>query len=456
MIEYIRQWKTRGIHLKAINLMMGAVVALLAVMLMVSIYRCSDAYEAYRDATEKHATLRSSSYELQLASDYLTEQVRYYTETGERRHLDNYFEEADVTRRRDRALTALEAELGDTVPYQALQNAMNQSVNLMNREYYAMRLMMEALHENPEEYPEVLRQLSLSGEDQQLSDTDKEALARKMVFDEEYRYQKVIISDNMQACLTDLDGIMHERCQEASNLMTGVLNRQRVLIIALIICILCIVILNMHLMISPLLQAVNEIRSDKPITVHGAYEFRYLAHTYNLVYGTNLQNTERLAYEASHDKLTGLNNRSSFDFIMENMKLEECALILLDVDHFKEINDSQGHDVGDLALCAVAEVIRANFRTHDYIFRIGGDEFAVLLQRINARYTGMISRKINMINRQLENLDDRRMRSTISAGVTFSNGSKEPKEMFHQADKALYSVKNHGRRGCAFHADGVA
>ncbi len=453
MKNFFRNWKTRGAPLKTINLLMGCVVALLAVLLMISSYRSSNGYESLKSITGMHAKLRSSSYDLQIASDYLTEQVRCFTESGNREYLDNYFREANETRRRDKAIEALQKELGDTVPYHALQKAMNQSVTLMNREYYAMRLTIEGLSLELKDYPEIIQAVELTERDRALDKAQQEQLARDMVFDDEYHQQKVIISENTQACLSDLDTIMHEREELASNIMTRTLRRQQILIIALIACILGIVIMNMNLMIQPLLQAVNEIRNDKPISVHGAYEFRYLAHTYNLVYGVNLQNTERLAYEASHDKLTGLNNRSSFDFIMENLRLEESALVLIDVDHFKEINDTLGHDAGDSALCAVAEAIRGSFRSQDYVFRIGGDEFAVILQRISSRYAGLITKKISAINKRLSELEDERLRASISAGVSFSEGNKEPKDMFRQADKALYRVKNHGRKGCAFHRD---
>ncbi len=453
MLKTIRNWKNRGASLKTINMAMGGIVAVLAVLLMISIYRSSFGFEALRAVTRQHAELRVSSYELQIASDYLTEQVRCYTESGNREYLDHYFEEANVTRRRDRALEILQGELGDTVPYQALQAAMNQSVHLMDREYHAMRLTIESRHVDVTLFPDQIQRVELSGEEKGLSDAEKEALARNMVFDDEYHHQKEIISENMQTCLRDLDDIMHGREEEASASMDGILWQQRILIILLIICILALVILNVNLMIQPLLQAVNEIRGDRPISVHGAWELRYLAHTYNLAYGNNLQNTERLAYEASHDKLTGLRNRSSFDFFMENMKMEESALILIDVDHFKEINDSQGHDTGDQALCAVAEVLRSSFRSQDYIFRIGGDEFAVILLRINRSYTEMIRRKISLINRKLEEQEDERFRSSVSAGVAFSEGSKEPKTLFRQADRALYQVKKSGRRGCSFHRE---
>ncbi len=451
MTGFFSKYREKGIPLRTANLVMAGLVVLLAAMLMVATYRSSSGFEKLRQTTDQHVKLRQSSYELQIASDYLTEQARCFTESGNREYLDNYFREANETRRRDRALEVLQNEMGNIEPYQALQKAMAQSIHLMDTEYYAMRLTLESSNTDLADYPEQIRNVELSEKDRNLSDPEQESLARDMVFDDNYHHQKVIISENTQACLQELDDIMNAREEDADELMGRALRMQNLLIVLLILCVLFIIFMNNRLMIHPLMDAVKEVHNNNTLTVQGSSEFRYLAETYNRVYGSNQKHTERLAYEAYHDKLTGLSNRSSFDLVMEKVKDQEIALMLIDVDHFKRVNDTRGHDVGDQALCKVADVLLRCFRDDDFVFRIGGDEFAVIMVKVNPTHQEMISQKVAGINQRLAAVNDERLQTSVSAGVTFADGEGNPDLMFQKADKALYHVKSHGRKSCGFY-----
>ena len=96
--------------------------------------------------TEQYVTCESAAKDLQDGSDYLTEQVRLYVMTGQQEYMENYFKEANVTCRREHALEELGQYFDGTRTFEALQSALNDSVELMNTEYYAMRLMVEAKH----------------------------------------------------------------------------------------------------------------------------------------------------------------------------------------------------------------------------------------------------------------------------------------------------------------------
>ena len=103
---------------------------------------------------------------------------------------------------------------------------------------------------------------------------------------------------------------------------------------------LVIVLLTTSLVIRPLGVCIEKIRDEEDIPVKGAYEIKFLAKTYNLMHQTNLAKKKKLTYEATHDKLTGLYNRRGYDFLMENLELESCALLLIDLDKFKNINEA--------------------------------------------------------------------------------------------------------------------
>ncbi len=453
MLNYIRKCKAEGIPLRVLNQGIAGVVILLVVLIFASIIQTFTGFESFLSVSNRHTTLRLSSYELQIASDYLTEQARCFAVCGDREHLDNYFEEANVSKRRDKALSLLQQELGDTEPYLALQKAMNQSITLMETEYYSMRLAIEGRNEDLSSYPEIIQAIELREEDRNLSDAEKTDRARSLVFDDNYHLQKKIISENMEVCLRDLDRIADDQEQKAASSMKRILLGQGILIAVLAVCVLFGIFLNTKSLIHPIARAVERIQSGKLLNVEGAREFRYLAQTYNKVFNTNQEQSVRLAYEASHDKLTGLSNRSSFDLMMDNAAFQDCALLLIDVDHFKNINDSKGHHQGDKALQSIGQIIRKSFRDGDYVFRIGGDEFAVILQHVSSELKGVIENKVALINKKLEKLADEDIKTTISAGVTFGTGNDTPEVLYCQADRALYQAKRSGRKCCVFYED---
>lgn len=444
-------WRQRGIPMAKINRLMAGITVVMSVLLLIITYQTGVSYRAMRDTTEQYIDWRTQAYNLQIGSDYLTEQVRCFAETGERRYLDNYFEEATVTRRREKALEALGEDMKETVAYQALEEAMSESVALMEREYYAMRLTVEANGEVLSEFPEAIQAVQLSPADARLTAPKQAELARKLVFDDVYHDLKSEISADTQRCLSELTQTMDALQANSTSALQEKLQRQRALIIALIAITLSIVLLTSLLVISPLLRAVLQIRDDQRIPVRGAYEFRFLAQTYNLMYEVNKQSQEHLAFEASHDKLTGLYNRGGYDYLIENARLKESALLLVDVDHFKDINDKYGHEIGDKALAWIASVIRGSFRAQDHVCRIGGDEFAVIMQPIGPHLTALIQEKVRNINRTLQVPPEGLPPTSVSVGVAFGLDDASAQGLYENADAALYKVKFNGRQGCAFH-----
>ena len=449
------KWRSHGIPLGKINSLMAAVTVIMSAVLLVTTVLTSASYEAMHDTTEQYIHWRTDAYDMQIASDYLTEQARCFVETGDREYLDKYFEEVHVTQRREKSLAQLNESLRDSSAYRELAEAMNQSVALMDREYYSMRLTVAAYGYDLSEFPEEIQAVRLEGSDSRLTPEGQSNLARNMVFNSAYREKKTAISEAMQRCLKELTSEMETQQTQSSERLHLMLTRQRALIIALIAITLAIVLMTSLLVISPLLRAVLHIRGDQLIPVRGSYEFRFLAQTYNLMFEVNRKSKEQLAFEASHDKLTGLYNRGGYDFMMDNVDLAECALLLVDVDRFKEINDTFGHEIGDRVLAWIASSIRGSFRSQDYVCRMGGDEFSVIMRPIGPQFTEMIREKINLINRKLKNAPEGLPSASISVGVAFGANCQTAKALYENADAALYQVKFHGRQGCAFHGEGA-
>ncbi|WP_216909732.1 GGDEF domain-containing protein [Synechococcus sp. CCY 0621] len=158
---------------------------------------------------------------------------------------------------------------------------------------------------------------------------------------------------------------------------------------------------------------------------------------------------------ALSDPLTGLGNRRA---LAEAKLPSASSLIELDLDHFKQVNDSFGHDAGDQILMQLSRVLRASVREQDQSFRLGGKEFLVLLPEADQATALLVAERIRLSVRQrdLEGVaPDRRL--TVSLGVSTQSVqlSSEFSEVMDLADQALYAAKGAGRdRVCA--ADGLS
>lgn len=168
----------------------------------------------------------------------------------------------------------------------------------------------------------------------------------------------------------------------------------------------------------------------------------------------SLRAEEILKYRSEHDALTGIFNRIGFDEMISRLKKERfpLAFALVDVDSFKMINDTYGHEVGDRILVKVAQALDHAFRSSDIVFRFGGDEFAILFNNIAKDQKDFIVRKIQSINEALQNPIDGLPPVALSVGVAYSSCGYVD-ELYNRADQALYEVKKHGKRGVLFDQD---
>lgn len=440
--------KNKSVSIRHIQLMMALLMLVISILLLITTYRTKTGYSRMREYTGQYIQWERDADKLQMGSDYLTEQVRCFVETGKREYLDNYFKEAEVTRRRDRALESIRNIVDDHVAYDALKAAMQESVALMDREYYAMRLAIAANGYEVKDFPEAIQKVELSEEDALLPRVKQEILARKMVFDDVYHKKKDSISAHVQHCLETLANEVDAHQKVATDALDNMLFKERTLILVAILATLFTMLLTTLLVVSPLLRAVVYIRADQPIPIKGSNEFQFLAKTYNLMYEANQEKTERLTYDATHDQLTGIHNRSGYMFFLKNTDWNTSALLLFDVDKFKQINDGNGHELGDRALVKVADTIRDSFRNQDHVCRIGGDEFAVIMVHTDPSHAELVASKVARINEILGRGEDGLPPISLSCGVAFGDESQDTEAIFKRADAALYVVKDAGGHGC--------
>ena len=137
---------------------------------------------------------------------------------------------------------------------------------------------------------------------------------------------------------------------------------------------------------------------------------------------------------------------------MQQSRIEKpIGLMILDLDHFKQVNDTHGHDVGDEVLRAVANCLRDMTRYHDVVARLGGEEFAVVAPNMNEDQLFKLAERIRKEISALPIMSDNvRLKVTTSVGLAIWDGKEPADDFFRRADKQLYQAKRQGRnRVCA-------
>ncbi len=442
-----------GLQLRTANIFFAVLAVIAAVALFLADLAVTRGYQRMELASDRYIAAQLSASDMVTGSDYLTDRVRCFVVTGDINYLYDFFEEVNVTRRRDRAVESLEELLDDSSgsAVTSLNTALELSNELVETEYVAMKLALEAGNYRTAKVPEELAAIQLSPEDRALSREEMLKKAQTLVFDNSYMHYKDRIRENVNQCTQALIRTASQELENASSQMAVLVNIQTGLTILFLLIVVGIVVVITVTIRNPLSAMVKLMQNQEIIPPMGAEELRFVARTYNTILQENREARERLSHEASHDALTGLFNRGAYDMLMESVDREHMALILVDVDYFKSINDTYGHAVGDRVLQRVAEILQKNFRSVDIICRIGGDEFVVVMTRSNSSMKQLVQNKINRINDLLQHPRDGLPPVSLSVGVAFSDRENPKGDIFADADEALYRVKEAGRNGCAFH-----
>lgn len=160
---------------------------------------------------------------------------------------------------------------------------------------------------------------------------------------------------------------------------------------------------------------------------------------------------QKAVAEAFRDPLTQISNRGAFN---EALSREICAfkrhsanfsLMVIDIDFFKQVNDTYGHIAGDNVLKAVAQVIKKTLRRSDEVFRYGGEEFVVLLSNTEIAGAQFIGERIRREIKKLTVHAHEKINVTASIGISSTNKSRDVNDTLYHADKALYQAKESGR-----------
>ncbi|MEQ5801272.1 PAS domain S-box protein [Halomonas sp. H10-9-1] len=193
----------------------------------------------------------------------------------------------------------------------------------------------------------------------------------------------------------------------------------------------------------PVWESITVVSDDNGAVTH------YVALFHNI--SERKQREQELNRQALVDHLTGAGNRRALDHdLVRVMSQHDCgrapvSLVLLDVDHFKRINDTLGHDHGDRILCALVARVQACLRAEDALYRWGGEEFCILLSHTSAAGARILAERV----RQLIGADPLEgLAITVSLGVATRLPGESAEALMARADEALYAAKRAGRNRC--------
>lgn len=445
--------KQEGFRLQRLNRIMVLAAVLLGIALVAASLSTNRSFSELEKATEGYIRARKDVADMQAGSDYLTDRVRTFIVTGDPESAEDFFYEVEVTRRRDLAVESMEAALSGSDGALYLSAALQASNQLAEIERYAMRLAAAGNGLDIGTLPAALRTVTLTAADEALSAEEKLVRAREMVFDVTYQTHKEDIRENLALCEQALIGETEAIQRKSTGRLENALTVQTLLIAIVVMLVILIVLYNAHLIIRPVDALVKAIEEDRPAKESGAYELRFVSRAYNEARAQSQENQEALAYKATHDALTGLFNRGAFEKAKQMTRGRAQAMFIFDVDHFKEFNDTYGHDMGDRVLQKVARILAGNFRSEDYVCRFGGDEFTVLMVHATSAMRELVENKIENIREALRDTADGLPVITLSIGVAFSDRPDPTDDILKDADTALYITKERGRDGYTFYGD---
>lgn len=441
-----------GLKIKFVNIIFFVIECVFGLLVLLTFVFINANYNKLIDSVNDFTESNKSVTEFRTSADFLTNQIRLFVINQDSVFLTSYLDELNGTKGREQALEILELSHIDDDADVNLKLALDASNDLSKTELYCAKLTWLALHKQSAKIPEALLSVDLEDGDEYLSDLNKIAKAREILFDYDYLASK----DKINKFISMSVSALTNESLSVQKKQGDILNRLFFLFRLFLFCLLIVSVVYLSIIIfyviRPIASHTKKIEEGEKMGEIGSYETRYIASAYNSLLDKNEIKASILKHKAEHDSLTGLINRGAFDQIKNIIKesTESVAYLIIDIDFFKQINDNYGHSTGDVVLKKISSLLNEQFRNTDYVARIGGDEFAVLMTKIGENPESVIQRKISSLNTILQNLQDGLPSVSLSVGVSISDNGYE-EEMEKQADEALYRVKKGGRCNCSFY-----
>lgn len=412
-------------------------------------------YQKYKNLltdSENYVFAQKDLQDLKQSFDAMTDYARQYILTLDFSCVRLYFQEKHEMLSQKTAEDDLRARFGgiDTRASIMLAEIFEYERRMEERELKSLRLACEIAGIDESMMSEELRACVLSGDEISMSDVELEDAAYAILFGHEYAELKKFVNTKLITAANAVFLQTQQRRISNKKIFYRALVQQCLLSFFIIVLIALSVGFIAFFVLRPLQFYVVSIKNSKPLrNVAAGAELTYLAETYNKMYQMNTTVRKELQRQASYDAITGLLNRTMFEQLCAFYKgvTDAIAFLIVDVDNFKQINDCFGHEIGDIALKHVSELLKELAGKNGKAFRIGGDEFALILQGVAESEGTFLGMKITEMNETLKNPESQGFpKLSVSVGISFSDEGYST-EMYSHADRALYRTKANGRCG---------
>ena len=366
--------KTRsngGISIRVIGGVTTAIAIAFAFYAFALAGQVGDAQKTLAENEKRYIECNEAINDLQSASDFLTSQARSYVITGRKTYMNAYISEIEDTDRRGKSVELLSRHFTeDDRAATALKKALSSSDALAHTELAAMKLA--ASHYGLKELPPRVEKANPGVYRRESDNSSDFDLAKSLVLGTNYDEAKKAISLNVEASSIALLKSLDGELQTSKTLVENLLFQLRISV-ALLLCVIMVLVLAVFMyVLQPLSRYVKRISKNEPLNPDGAYELHYLANAYNTMYEDNSKRIEQLRAFAERDTLTGISNRGGYDNFLAT-HTRNIALLLIDIDNFKEYNMVYGHDTGDAVLVSLAGALTDAFRSTDFPCRIDSE-----------------------------------------------------------------------------------
>ena len=431
------------------------------VMLFETFHAASQAVGQQKSVTEKNMRCLELAQQVQSGSDVLTDAVWRFVATGDVQYAEEYLKEVEVTRSRDQAILKLRKEGLSKEELQLMEDAKEESDELMVQELECMKLVYES--EGIEELPSAIANVQLSEEDQGLSGGEKRAEALRFVFGDEYARAKAAISNEIDIFTESLDKRQSKEVFQAMRYTDKAQRLQQITAILLLawcigfqIFFYWIVIRPIHACCRELDDAKNRERGLKP---QGSYELQCLISAFNKSISQIQDKKKEIADIQMVDPVTGGYTATRFDLEMVKYLQEEkrFALASMDIRRFKLINDVYGSSEGDGVLKEVYGAVCSCLRPGECVSRIQSDIFNILLCETDIR---QIEFRLDEINDRIDRMvGDGRKKNyhlSLNCGVyQVEHGRQDVVSIRDRANVARNISKSESGylKGCVFYTE---
>ncbi|MDE7015704.1 MAG: hypothetical protein K2P19_13700, partial [Kineothrix sp.] len=321
----------RGVRIRTLSLWIVAGTILVSVLIGDGIINVMNQHQKLAGMTQEYLLIKDNVADMSRGSDYLTEQARLYAITKDYNYADAYFQEVGITQRRDKALLEIEHRLQGKDPdaFRLSKEALELSNELMELEIHSMKLAALSVGEALDSLPAQVQDYPLTDAELQYTSQEKSEAASQLVFGQEYRAMKQQIDERLTSVTQSVTSICELDLEKSEKSMKNALTRQSIYTILVVMLVIFSYIMIAVLILRPIRIYVNCIKNNNFLEITGAYEFKYLAATYNNIFEMSMAQQNVLRRKAECDALTGLLNRQAFEQLKERLQGKTSVIALL-------------------------------------------------------------------------------------------------------------------------------